>query len=270
MEAERTWREALDAPYPLAPEQVEAFRRDGYVRLRGVFPAELTAHYREVFLRLSAEDRRPRKAMEERSTYERAFHQVFNLWRRDDEARAFVFSRRLAGIAAGLLEVDGVRLYHDQALTKEAGGGHTPWHADQYYWPLSSDRTVTAWVPLQPVSLEMGPLSFSPGSQRMELGRDKEIGDEGEAMIAQVLADAPLDERPFEAGEVSFHGGWTFHRAGPNGTDETRAAMTVIYMDAAMRLVKPANPAQDFDRQAWCRGATVGEVIDGPLNPVLF
>jgi hypothetical protein len=33
----RDWREALDAPYALAPEQVEAFRRDGYVRLKGVF-----------------------------------------------------------------------------------------------------------------------------------------------------------------------------------------------------------------------------------------
>jgi hypothetical protein len=35
------------------------------------------------------------------------------------------------------MEVEGVRLYHDQALFKEAEGGITPWHADQYYWPLS-------------------------------------------------------------------------------------------------------------------------------------
>lgn len=54
-----------------------------------------------------------------------------------------------------------MRLYHDQALYKEAGGGPTPWHADQYYWPLTTDRVVTAWVPLQPVSPDMGPLAFA-------------------------------------------------------------------------------------------------------------
>jgi Phytanoyl-CoA dioxygenase (PhyH) len=57
--------------------------------------------------------------------------------------------------------VGGVRLYHDQALYKEAGGGPTPWHADQYYWPLTTDRVVTAWVPLQAVSADMGPLAFA-------------------------------------------------------------------------------------------------------------
>ena len=30
-----------------------------------------------------------------------------------------------------LMGVDGVGLYHDQALVKEAGGGHTPWHCDR-------------------------------------------------------------------------------------------------------------------------------------------
>ena len=40
-------------------------------------------------------------------------------------------------IATELMQTDGARLYHDQALFKEAGGGITPWHADQYYWPLN-------------------------------------------------------------------------------------------------------------------------------------
>jgi len=47
------------------------------------------------------------------------------------------------------VQVDGVRIYHDQALNKEPGGGYTPWHCDGYYWPLQSDKILTAWVPLQ-------------------------------------------------------------------------------------------------------------------------
>ena len=53
------------------------------------------------------------------------------------------------------IQVKGVRIYHDQALYKEPGGGCTPWHADGYYFPLSSEKILTAWVPLQPVPKTM-------------------------------------------------------------------------------------------------------------------
>ena len=69
--------------------------------------------------------------------------------------KSLVFSKRIAHIAQQLMEVDSVRLYHDQALYKEASGGITPWHCDQQYWPLASDKTVTAWIPLQATPLEM-------------------------------------------------------------------------------------------------------------------
>lgn len=86
-----------------------------------------------------------------------------------------------------MLEVDGVRMYHDQALFKEPSGGHTPWHADQYYWPLSSDHTVTVWIPLQATPLELCPLEFSQLSQALTIGRDKKISDESEALLAKTL-----------------------------------------------------------------------------------
>jgi hypothetical protein len=80
----------------------------------------------------------------------------------------------------------------------------------------------------------------------------------------------PLVDDPFELGEVSFHLGWTFHRAGPNRTAGPRSVMTIIYMDRDMRLAEPANRNQEIDRDVWCPGAVVGEVIDTPKNPVLY
>jgi ectoine hydroxylase-related dioxygenase (phytanoyl-CoA dioxygenase family) len=183
-----------------------------------------------------------------------------------------VFGRRLARIAAELLGVRGVRLYHDQALYKEAGGGFTPWHADQYYWPLASDLCCTAWLPLQDTPLEMGPLAFAPGSHRFEYGRDLRISDESEAAAGLALEHAGFSQQvePFRLGDVSFHSGWTFHRAGENRTDRCREVMTVIYMDVDMRLAAPRNRNQEADREAWCPGTAVGERIETPLNPVLF
>jgi ectoine hydroxylase-related dioxygenase (phytanoyl-CoA dioxygenase family) len=262
----------LDSPYPLGIGQREAYARDGFVRLPGAFDAATLARFSPALTAKVEELNTLHLPMEERTTYEKAFVQVMNLWTRSETARRFVFGRRLARIAAELMGVRGVRLYHDQALYKEAGGGHTPWHADQYYWPLATDRCCTAWVPLQETPLEMGPLAFAAGSHRLEVGRDLPISDESEAGMARTLEKAglPMVEEAFALGEVSFHSGWTFHRAGPNGTSRTREVMTVIYMDAEMRLAAPRNRNQEIDRDTWCPGATVGETIATRLNPVLF
>jgi ectoine hydroxylase-related dioxygenase (phytanoyl-CoA dioxygenase family) len=170
------------------------------------------------------------------------------------------------------MRVDGVRLYHDQALFKEGGGGITPWHADQYYWPLESDKTVTAWIPLQETPLEMGPLEFSAGSHAIVEGRELEIGDESEAIIQKTLRVTDFEHviEAFDMGEVSFHSGWIFHRAGANITNDMRKVMTIIYMDKDMILKNPVNKNQENDWHTWCPGAKVGEVIDTHLNPLIY
>src|SRR5512140_3690692 len=94
-----------------------------------------------------------------------AFIQVMNLWVRDEAVRRYVLARRFAKIAADLMGVKGVRIYHDQALYKEAGGGITPWHQDHYYWPMDTDNTITMWMPLMDITPEMGTLVFASGSQ---------------------------------------------------------------------------------------------------------
>jgi ectoine hydroxylase-related dioxygenase (phytanoyl-CoA dioxygenase family) len=180
--------------------------------------------------------------------------------------------QRLARIASELLQVRGVRLYHDQSLYKEPGGGITPAHADQYYWPLASDRTITAWIPLQAVPSEMGPLGFFAGSQSVAFGRDLGISDESEARISENMArhGFAFDVSPFDLGEVSFHLGWNFHKAGANTSTSPRSVMTVIYMDVDMRLVPTLNAVQANDRDQWCPGAREGEVIDTRKNPVVW
>lgn len=262
----------LDQPFPLVEGATDAFRRDGFVRLAAVLPADLLAGYGREITRLTLALTSERRELSARGTYDRAFLQVMNLWRSSEVVRRFVFGRRLAGIAAELLGVSSVRLYHDQSLYKEPGGGITPAHSDQYYWPLASDRTVTAWIPLQAVPPEMGPLEFYAGSHRFELHRDLPISDESERAITAAMERQgfPRVAEPFGFGDVSFHAGWTFHRAGPNATDRPRSVMTIIYMDGEMRLSDQIASAQRNDWQQWCAGAQPGEPIRTPLNPLLY
>ena len=262
----------LNRPFALTEEQISFYKKHKYIKLKHVLDKETLAYFNEVIterVHLLNQENTP---LEDRDTYGKAFLQLMNLWVGDDKIKQLVFSSRIAKIAADRMQVDGVRLYHDQALYKEAGGGITPWHADQYYWPLSNDNTITAWIPLQSTPLEMGPLEFSAGSHIITEGRDLSIGDESEAVMTKKLrvTDFPHIIEPFDAGEISFHSGWVFHRAGANTTDKTRKVMTIIYMDKDMLLKKPENQNQINDWETWCPGAVVGEVINSPINPVLY
>ncbi len=264
--------ELFEKEYFLTEEQIEFYRENKYIKLKNVLDESTLEHYRKIIAEKVQELNTQHLPIEQRDTYSKAFLQIMNLWTKDERIRQFVFNKRIAHIASQLMEVSGVRLYHDQALFKEPGGGFTPWHADQYYWPLASDKTITAWIPLQKTPLAMGPLEFSAKSHLLQDGRNLKISDDSEQVIAQKLrlGDFTKVVEPFELGEVSFHSGWLFHRAGANTTNEMRSVMTMIYMDKEMLLQKPANENQQADWDTWCPGAQIGKVIETPLNPVLY
>lgn len=263
---------SLNTPFALTQEQIDFYRANQYIKLKQVFSQEILEHYSKVVSDKVKELNTQNIPLEERDTYSKAFLQIMNIWTKDNEVKEFVFSQRLAKLATELMGVTGVRMYHDQALFKEPGGGFTPWHADQYYWPLSNDNTITAWIPMQATPLEMGPLEFSAKSYQLQGGRDLKISDDSEQTISKKLRLGDFDKvvEPFDIGEVSFHSGWLFHRAGPNTTDKMRQVMTVIFMDENMKLKKPENENQQNDWDTWLPGAKVGEQIDTPLNPVLY
>jgi ectoine hydroxylase-related dioxygenase (phytanoyl-CoA dioxygenase family) len=256
--------------YTISPEQIAQFQANGYIKLKHVLSAETLAYYGREITRKVKELNAEHLPIEERDLYHRAFLQIENLWENSELVREFVTSPKLGRIAAQLMECTGVRIYHDQALYKEVGGGITPWHADQYYWPVDTEKTITAWIPLQETPLEMGPLAFCPGSHRVTYGRDLEIGQESENRIGEALKDHGIDEGKFDLGEVSFHSGWTFHRAGTNTTSIPREVMTIIYMEEDMRLTQPVNSYQQADRDKYCPGIEVGELIHTPMNLLVW
>lgn len=258
--------------FSVSKAEVEHFNTQGYVKIKNVFSAEQLSAFEEVLDQIVAQEKEQLPPLEERDTFGKAFIQLGNLWEQEQRIKDFVFSKPLAHIAQQLLEVDSVRMYHDQALYKEADGGITPWHCDQQYWPLESNKTVTAWIPLTEIPIAMGPLEFSAGSQQLLEGRQLEIGDESEEKIGKLLRLTDFEQHvsPYALGEVSFHSGWVFHRAGANTSSMMRKVMTVIYMDGAMKLKQPENKNQERDWHRWCPGAEIGKVIDTPINPILY
>lgn len=263
----------LNEEYPLTQEQIDSYRENGHVLLRGVASPEEIAAYRPRFAEAVERFNTEHRPMDERDTYGKAFLQVMNLWTQEEAIRRFVYARRFARIAADLMGVEGVRLYHDQALYKEAHGGPTPWHQDQYYWPLETDNTVTMWMPLVDVSEEMGTMNFADGSHRLGFLGHMEISDESEAAFQRFV-----EERGFSlsrcgamaAGDASFHSGWTLHSAPGNRTDRTREVMTIIYYPDGTWITAPDNPHRQADLDTWLPGGRPGDLAASDLNPLLY
>lgn len=116
----------LDSDYRLEESSIEAFRKDGFVLLRGLASSEEVSFYRQSIAASTEEFAKSYKPLEERDTYGKAFIQNINIWERDEMVAKFTLARRFAKVAAELMGVKGVRIYHDQALYKEPQGGATP------------------------------------------------------------------------------------------------------------------------------------------------
>ena len=263
----------LSARSDVPATRVAELREKGHTVLRRLASHDEVTAYRPVIEAAALAHARETRPVEERDTYGQAFLQVWNLWRKHEGVRRFVLAERFARAAADLLGVDGVRLYHDQALLKEAGGGPTPWHQDQWYWPLDTDRTVTMWMPLVDVPRAIGTMSFASGSHRLGALADLPISDESEAAFRRVVAERglPVDTHgPASAGDATFHLGWTLHSAPPNPTGTLRSVMTVIYFADGARVAEPANDHQRFDLRKWLPGLAPGDRAASELNPLVW
>ena len=263
----------LSSDYLITPEQTTAYQRDGHILLRSVCSPEEIAAYRPVINDATYRYNTQTRPLEERDTYGKAFLQVMNLWTQDDAVKKFVLARRFGKIAAELMGVEGVRLYHDQALYKEAGGGHTPWHQDQFYWPLDTNHTITLWMPLVDVPVEMGVMTFASGSHKAGFLGHLAISDESQQKWEALVKERgyPLATAPMKAGDATFHSGWTLHSAPGNASHTTREVMTIIFFAEGTRIMpNPDNPNRLMDLKTWHPGIQPGEIAASKLNPVVY
>ena len=264
---------SLDGPLELGLDQIESFQRDGHALIKGLASPDEIAVFRPIINRLAADLNRETRPMSERDTYGKAFLQTGNLFSADEQAARFVLARRFARVAAELMGVAGVRLYHDQALFKEPGGGATPWHQDQHYWPLDTNQTITMWMPLVDIPAEVGSMTFASGSQEIGYLGDMPISDDSERIIADLIDEKGFEKKSYgamKAGDATFHAGWVLHGAPGNPTANMREVMTIIYFPDGTRVSEPANKSQRNDLKHWLPGCKVGDLAASKLNPLVW
>lgn len=264
---------SLEGNYELTDDHMNSYQKNGHIMLRNVANAEEIAAYESVISQWMVELNNQDQPIEERDTYGKAFIQVPNLWQRSEAVRRFILAKRFGKIAADLMGVKGVRIYHDQALYKEPGGGHTPWHQDQVYWPLDTDKTITMWIPLVPISEQMGTMSFASCSHHLGDVSKMVISDESHKTLSDYISDKGLETISYgamSAGDATFHSGWTLHSAPANPTDSMRKVMTVIYFADGTQVAQPDSEPRRNDLKSWLPGLKAGDKATSKLNPLVY
>lgn len=152
------------------------------------------------------------------------------------------FHPMILSTVAKLLGTSEVRLFADSLVTKKPqlikSAGIVGWHTDKAYWPTcSSNQLLTAWIPLQDVTLEMGPLEVINKSNNWKhqqeikalFGFGKPDLRELETKLRELGYPVEKKSMTLKAGEVSFHHCDTIHCSRPNTSNKNRMALAVHF-----------------------------------------
>jgi len=257
----------------LSAEQIRQYRDNGFVVIPDFLTADELANWRTQVD--DAVARREDLKMANStwrsgdSYYDNVFIQRINLWQDHEGMRQLMLDARLGKLATELAGVDGIHIWHDQALIKQPWGNPTGWHLDNPYWSFFSRDAISIWVALDDATLENGCLYFSPGSQKTATFKNADIGQNiGDLFKAYPeWSKVKATAAPMKAGSCSFHNGLTAHGAGANMTPGFRRAMTCAYMPDGSTY----NGQQNVLSDEYISQLKVGDVLENDAqNPLIY
>ncbi|GJM38729.1 MAG: phytanoyl-CoA dioxygenase [Acidimicrobiales bacterium] len=255
----------------LAPSDIDTFRRDGAVVLRGALDA--------AWLQLLADGVEHNRTNPSdwshwytRSDEAVGFWTDYVTWPEVEPYRRVAFESGLAALAGELMGSESVRFFHEHVLVKEPGAvERTPWHHDQPYYCIDGDQNVSMWIALDPVPEETA-MRFIAGSHRwgrwfvprMFVDSTPYVADPGGRYELVPDLDAEIEDHKVigfavEPGDVVCFHYRTLHDAPGNTLASRRRAVSLRWIgDDAVFAERPwpVSPPYEAD----------GLVVGGPLG----
>jgi len=230
--------------YELTGEQIRSYQNNGYIVIDDFLSPEELEDWREKVMKAVSDragQKMPGKELktgeddginEDAGYFGKVFDQLINLWQTDEGVKKLMLDPRIGQMAAQLAGVDGIRIWHDQALFKRPWANPTAWHLDTPFWSFSDRRALSIWVALDDVTLENGCMFFIPGSYKETTFDSPQIGKNVGEIFNQYTQFKNTRAFPavMKAGSCTFHNGLTIHGAHANMTPGFRRAMTCAYM----------------------------------------
>jgi len=220
----------------VTPAQVEQYQAQGFIVIENFLDRAELERWRQdvaeaIAIRIGDKSILSNQGMPD-SFYAQVFLQCLRLADIHPGMAELMFDEKLGRMAATLAGIDGIRIWHDQALIKPPYGNHTAFHLDNPFWSFHSPNAISLWVALDDATLKNGCLWYLPGTHKMagyqSIGIGENLGDIFKGYPEwKTIQAVPATAK---AGSAVFHNGLVGHGAGVNMTAFPRRAMTCAYM----------------------------------------
>jgi ectoine hydroxylase-related dioxygenase (phytanoyl-CoA dioxygenase family) len=241
--------------YILAPEQIAAFHRDGYIVVDNVVTDDELQPIEEIYEQFMRGEvlGMERDFCDMSGPYTREFKdfQIVNavlprVYK--PELQGNVFERRAASISRQLLG-DDATLDYDQFLAKrpQKGAAQFAWHQDLGYWPSTPQfdtLTATVSLALDDATDENGCLRVVPGSHReprlrphrpmLRASAGLNEREQSHTLAIELQPDDNIVSVPVKRGSVSVHNERIVHGSPGNDSQRWRRTYIVAYRHKAL------------------------------------
>ena len=267
--------------YALTSDQIRSYQKNGFIVIQDFLSPDELENWRSVVMAAVNERgglKMPGKGLktgeddginDDTEYFGKVFDQLINLWQTNDGVKKLMLDPRIGQMAAQLAGVQGIRIWHDQALFKRPWANPTAWHLDTPFWSFTDRQALSIWVALDDATLENGCLYFIPGSFHTTRFDNSGIGKnmDGIFSVYPQLAKVSSVAAPMKAGSCSFHNGLTIHGAGANMSSGHRRAMTCAYMPDGNVFNGQPNVLPD----AYVQQLKMGDLLNNNAqNPLIY
>jgi phytanoyl-CoA hydroxylase len=233
-----------------SPAQVEQFRRDGYLIVRGLADPQACARMLDTAqrhlgagippLEYEADVRYAGSPASREAPGGRTVRRLLQAYGRDPNFARWATSPEIAGRLKALLgpRVELSQAHHNCVMTKDPRfSSVTSWHRDIRYWCFDRPELVSVWLALGAERRENGCLLVLPGSHAMEFASERL--DDAQFLRTDHPENRDLLTRAaaveLDPGDVLFFHCRLFHAAGRNERVQTKYSLVYTYHAAGNR-----------------------------------
>lgn len=213
-------------------QDIEQFRTQGYVVMRGLFRGQALADLIAWTDELEAWPETPGKAMKyfeaSRGDGSRLLQRIENFYPYHDGFRGLCDGPELRGVSSALLGEEAV-LFKEKINFKLPGGaGFEPHQDAQADWGKYSAFHLTAMVSVDACTVENGCLEMVAGHHDRGL-----IGELWKPLTAGQMQGMSFVSVPTAPGDAIFFDSYAPHRSAPNATSTPRRVLYITYNRAS-------------------------------------
>ena len=226
----------------VSPEQVKQYHQDGYCVLESVIPAEHVENLRTECGRfieaMHAEmDAKGSDVLGINHRNKRYF--VSRRGKESEKLARFLYSDVMTEVTQALLGPN-VYLFNEQYVVKSAEVGMKfAWHQDSGYVHFHNGAPhkpyLSCWCPLDDVTIENGTVYILPFDRAGTREIVPHLEEAGSNDKVGYFGDDPGDPVIVPAGSIVAFTSYTFHRSGPNTTDQARRVYLAQYSSEPIR-----------------------------------